>query len=57
MLFHTFNTQEERRKFGGSDFIEMQYCRLEQGSKSKRLCRLMLLNIGKTIHYISLVTI
>ncbi len=37
MLFHSFNTQEERRKFGGSDFIELQYCRLEQGSKIKKI--------------------
>ncbi len=28
LLFLTFNSQEERRKFGGSDFIELQYCRL-----------------------------
>lgn len=28
MLFLTFSSQEERRKYGGSDFIELQYCRL-----------------------------
>lgn len=28
MLFHTFGSREERRDFGGSDFIELQYCRL-----------------------------
>ena len=28
MLFHSFNSQEERREVGGSDFIELQYCRL-----------------------------
>ncbi len=32
MLFHKFTSQEERRKFGGSDFIELQYCKLRQGS-------------------------
>ena len=37
MLFHTFYTQEERRKFGGSDFIELQYCRLEQDSNIKKI--------------------
>ena len=26
MLFHTFHSQEERRKSGGSYFIEVQYC-------------------------------
>lgn len=30
MLFYTFSTQEERRNFGGSDFIELQYCRLKR---------------------------
>lgn len=27
MLFHSFATQEDRRAFGGGDFIELQYCR------------------------------
>lgn len=26
-MFHIFNSQEERRAFGGSCFIEFQYCR------------------------------
>ncbi|MGN0771559.1 MAG: hypothetical protein ACI4MI_03115 [Christensenellales bacterium] len=26
MIFHSFANQEERRKFGGSAFIELQYC-------------------------------
>jgi len=29
MLFHRFASQEERRAFGGGDFLEMQYCKLE----------------------------
>lgn len=37
LLFHTFNSQEQRRKFSGSDFIEIQYCRLDQGSKVKEI--------------------
>jgi len=37
MLFHTFYSQEERRKFGGSYFIEFQYCKLEQNSEIKRI--------------------
>lgn len=28
MLFHRFATQEDRRKAGGSCYIEIQYCRL-----------------------------
>ena len=27
MLFYIFNSQDERRAFGGSCFIELQYCR------------------------------
>lgn len=30
MLFHTFHSQAERKAFGGSDFIEIQYCRLPE---------------------------
>ena len=37
MLFHIFNSQKERREFGGSDFIEMQYCKLEQGSEIEKV--------------------
>lgn len=37
MLFHAFSSQEERRKFGGSDFIELQYCRLESGSEIRKI--------------------
>lgn len=28
-MFHTFNSQEKRRKFGGSGFIEIQFCKME----------------------------
>lgn len=35
MLFHMFSSQQERRNFGGSDFIELQYCKLPQGSKAE----------------------
>ena len=33
MLFHIFNSQETRRKYGGSAFIEMQFCKLPAGTK------------------------
>ena len=32
MLFHIFSSQDERRKFGGSYFIEIQYCSLDLGT-------------------------
>lgn len=38
MLFHTFVSQEERRAFGGSDFLELQKCRLPAGTSQKELC-------------------
>lgn len=37
MLFHTFRSQEERRKFGGSYFIEVQYCKLAQDSEITKI--------------------
>lgn len=37
MIFHIFNSQEERRSFGGSAFIEMQFCKMPFGSKTKKL--------------------
>ena len=33
MLFRTFHSQKERREFGGSYFIEIQYCRLPPNAK------------------------
>jgi len=32
MLFHTFNSQDERRLHGGSAFLEMQFCTLPAGT-------------------------
>ena len=37
MLFHSFNNQEERRAFGGSEFLELQFCQLERGIKIKSI--------------------
>lgn len=37
MLFHAFKSQDDRRKFGGSAFIEMQFCRLSVNSTIKKL--------------------
>ena len=37
MLFHSFRSQAERREFGGSDFIEFQYCRLPEGASIREI--------------------
>ena len=37
MLFHIFSSQEERRTFGGSAFVEIQFCDLPIGTKEKKL--------------------
>lgn len=37
MLFHSFSSQTERREYGGSDFIELQCCRLKRGTSIKKI--------------------
>ena len=37
MLFHIFNTQEERMNYGGSAFLEIQFCKLPAKTKTKDL--------------------
>lgn len=37
MLFHSFNTQDERRAFGGSDFLELQFCEHKSGTSIKKI--------------------
>lgn len=37
MLFYVFDSQEKRRKFGGSCFIEIQYCCLPSSTKLKEI--------------------
>ncbi len=37
MLFYSFTSQEERNKFGGSYFIELQYCKLAQGTEIEKI--------------------
>ena len=37
MLFHTFASQDERRKFGGSAFMELQKCRQKPGTKLEKI--------------------
>ena len=40
MLFHTFRSQEDRRDYGGSAFIEIQFCRLPAGTRLKKIVSL-----------------
>lgn len=35
MLFHTFSSQEERKEFNGSDFLEIQFCRLPKKTEAE----------------------
>lgn len=37
MLFHTFNSREERREYGGSCFVEIQFCDMPFQTAAKEL--------------------
>ena len=37
MLFHVFTSQEERRTFGASAFIEVQFCKMPYKTKIKKI--------------------
>ncbi len=37
MIFHSFKNQNERRTFGGSAFIEIQYCTQKSGTELKKI--------------------
>ena len=37
MLFYIFRNQKERRDFGGSAFIEIQYCKLADKTSTKAI--------------------
>ena len=37
MLFHTFASQNERKQFGGSDFMELQLCKLKRNTKLEKI--------------------
>lgn len=36
-MFHIFKVEQERRAFGGSEFIELQYCMLKAGTSEHRI--------------------
>ena len=44
MLFLVFNSQEERMEYGGSAFIEMQFCKLPVGTKMKDIVAVRSIN-------------
>ncbi len=36
-MFHKFHSQDDRKKFGGSAFLELQYCRMDCNASIERL--------------------
>lgn len=36
-MFHRFINQQARRAFGGSDFLELQYCRIPHGAPDEEI--------------------
>ena len=44
MLFHEFASQEERRSFGGSAFIEVQFCKLPKNTNVKKIVAINRIN-------------
>ncbi|WP_310603788.1 hypothetical protein [Anaerosporobacter sp.] len=36
-VFHRFNNQEERRAYGGSAFLELQYCKMKPDTSIKKI--------------------
>ncbi len=46
-MFYKFTSQEERRKYGGSDFIELQYCKLSKDSKITSIISIESINCWK----------
>ena len=44
MLFLHFDSQEERRRYGGSAFLELQYCRLPVKTPTKKIIAVRSIN-------------
>lgn len=44
MLFHAFNSQEERRKYGGSAFVEIQFCKMKSEAKIQNIIAVSSIN-------------
>ena len=49
MLFHSFSSQTERREYGGSDFIELQCCKLKRGTSIKKIISVDHIEHWKTV--------
>lgn len=43
-IFYSFTNKEERREFGGSAFIEIQYCKLKPNTHNKKLVSLRVID-------------
>ena len=43
-MFHTFKSKQDRRAFGGSVFIEIQYCKLKQNTRIKKIVSVRAIN-------------
>ena len=46
-MFHSFESREARRAFGGSAFIEIQYCRLKPAARIGKIVSLRVINSWK----------
>lgn len=44
MKFYSFNSQEERRRIGGSCFIEIQFCKIKAGAKERQIVAISKIN-------------
>lgn len=47
MKFYLFNSQQERRNFGGSCFIEIQFCTMDMGADIKEIVAIHNINNWK----------
>lgn len=36
-MFHSFSSQDKRKNFGGSDFLEIQFCRMPPKTEIERM--------------------
>lgn len=44
MIFHTFKSQKERSEFGGSSFIEIQFCKMNPETETGKLVEIDSIN-------------
>lgn len=46
MMFHSFENQAERRAYGGSAFMELQYCKIQNGTPEKKIA-----SVNSVLHW------